>query len=152
MADAFVYVTYIRATPEKVWEALTRPEFTRLYWNGVSAESDWTRGSTWRLVFADGTLGDAGEVLEIDPPRRLVLSWRNEFMPELTAEGYSTASFEIEPREHAVKLTVTHQIDQDSSKLIKAVSGGWPGILSNLKTLLETGEPYDVSVYRPRAA
>ncbi len=152
MADSFVYVTFIRTTPEKLWEALTTPEFTRLYWGGVSAQSDWTRGSAWKLVFADGTVADAGEILEVDPPRHLAIRWRNEFRPELKAEGYSRASFDIEPAEGVVKLTVTHQIDRDGSKFIQAVSGGWPGILSNLKTLLETGEPYDLRVIKPKAA
>ena len=152
MTDAFVYVTYIRTTPEKLWAGLTKSEFTRLYWGGVSVECDWRKGSPWRLVFADGTLADAGEVLEIDPPRRLVLRWRNEFMPELKAEGDTRAVFELEPADGVVKLTVTHSMDREGSKMIKAVSNGWPGLLSNLKTLLETGEPYDVKVIRPKAA
>lgn len=152
MADAFVYVTYIKTTPEKLWEALTRPEFTRLYWGGVSVESGWSKGSPWRLVFADGTVADTGQVLEIDPPSRLVVEWRHEFMPELKAEGPSRATFEIEPAEGVVKLTVTHEIDRDGSKFIQAVSNGWPGILSNLKTLLETGAPYDSKVIQPKAA
>ena len=83
---------------------------------------------------------DAGEVLEIDPPRRLVLKWRNEFMPELKAEGSSRCAIELEPVDGAVKLTITHAIDRPDSKFIEAVSGGWPRILSNLKSLLETGE------------
>ena len=137
--DRFVYVTYIRATPEKVWDALTQPAFHRQYWFGMHIESDWTVGSPWRLLFEDGRTADAGEILEADPPRRLAISWRNEFRPELTAEGLARASFEIEPIDGTVKLTVVHEIDKEGSKLIEAVSGGWPRILSSLKSLLETG-------------
>ena len=139
MSDKFFYVTYIRTTPAKLWEALTTPEFTRAYWFGVTAESDWKPGSPWRLVFPDGRVADIGEVVEVDPPRRLVLKWRNEFMPELKAEGYSRATFTLEPEGDVVKLTVTHEIDRTGSKFIAAVSGGWPKILSSLKSLLETG-------------
>jgi uncharacterized protein YndB with AHSA1/START domain len=92
------------------------------------------------MVFADGTVGDAGEVLEIEKPKRLVLRWRNEFMPELRAEGYSRCAFDIEGNGNVTKLTVTHEIDKTGSKFIEAVSGGWPKVLSNLKSLLETGE------------
>src|SRR5581483_10468752 len=87
MASRFVYVTYIRSTPEKVWEALIKPEFTRQYWFGAHAASDWQTGSSWTLFGKDGKITDSGEVLEIDPPRRLVLKWRNEFVPEMKAEG-----------------------------------------------------------------
>ena len=93
-----------------------------------------------------------GEVLEADPPRRLAISWRNEFRPELTAEGFSRASFEIEATEDSVKLTVIHEIDREGSKLIEAVSGGWPRILSSLKSLLETGASLSREGTAPRAA
>jgi uncharacterized protein YndB with AHSA1/START domain len=85
----FVYVTYIRTTSEKLWEALTRPEFTRQFWYGAVPECEWKAGSPWRLMTPDGRVADAGEVLEADPPRRLVLSWRHEIMPEMKAEGFS---------------------------------------------------------------
>jgi uncharacterized protein YndB with AHSA1/START domain len=141
MADSrFVYVTYIRTSPAELWTALTNPEFTQKYWSGVRAESEWRAGSSWRLVFADGRVADTGEIVEADPPRRLVIKWRNEFRPELKEEGYSRCTMELEPLEGAVKLTVTHAIDRPQSKLIEAVSGGWPAVLSNLKSLLETGE------------
>lgn len=87
----------------------------------------------------DGKITDSGEVIEIEP-KRLVLKWRNEFRPELRAEGYSRCTIEIEQEGQAVKLTVMHEIDKPDSKLIEAVSGGWPRILSNLKSLLETGK------------
>jgi uncharacterized protein YndB with AHSA1/START domain len=143
MADAsstFVYVTFIRTTPERLWSALTSPEFTKQYWFGVHHDTDWKVGSSWQMVFPDGRIADTGEIVESDPPRRLVLKWRNEFRPELKAEGYSRCVIEIEPEDGAVKLTITHSIDRDGSQLIGAVSGGWPRILANLKSLLETGE------------
>jgi hypothetical protein len=82
----FVYVIYIRTTSEKVWEALTKPEFTRQIWAETWQESEWKKGSSWRLMIPDGRVGDTGEVLEIEPYEKLVLTWRNEFKPELKAE------------------------------------------------------------------
>jgi uncharacterized protein YndB with AHSA1/START domain len=141
--STFVYVTFIRSTPERVWSALTTPEFMRQYWFGMHCESEWKPGSPWKLVFTDGRLADAGEIVEADPPRRLVIKWRNEWKPEMKAEGYSLCTFEIEmvpgASPQAVKLSVTHGIDHPESAFIQAVSGGWPLILSNLKSLLETG-------------
>ena len=134
----FVYVTFIRSTQEKIWEALTTPEFMKQYW-GPTSDSDWKQGSPWNLKFADGRIGDTGEILESDPPNRLVIKWRNEFRPELKAEGFSRCTIELEPANGAVKLSITHTSETADSKLIHAVSGGWPRILSNLKSLLETG-------------
>jgi len=138
--SSFVYVTFIRTTPERLWEALISPEFTRQYWFGVHQESDWKPGSSWRLVFPDGRMADSGEVVEIEPSKRLVLKWRNEFMPELKSEGYSRCSIELEQLGGAVKLTIAHTMERAGSQFIEKVSGGWPRILSNLKSLLETGE------------
>ena len=138
-ASTFVYVTYIRTTPEQLWSALTSPEFTRQYWFGVHHESEWKAGASWKMIFSDGRVADTGEIVEIERPRRIVLRWRNEFRPELKEEGYSRCVVDIEPAGEAVKLTITHSIDRDGSKFIEAVSGGWPLILSNLKSLLETG-------------
>ncbi len=138
-ASQFVYVSYIRTTPEKLWEALTGAEFIKQYFFGVTFDTDWKPGSAWRMVHADGKVTDAGEVLEFTPPSRLALKWRNEFMPECTAEGYTHFVAEIEPYGDATKLSVTHSADVPDSNTIRAVSGGWPRILSNLKSLLETG-------------
>ena len=137
--SSFAYVTYIRTTPEELWAALTTPEFMKKYWFGMNIETDWKTGSLWKLVFPDGSVADTGEIAEIEKPRRLVLRWRNEFKPELHEEGYARCVMEIEPAGEVVKLTITHEIDRPVSKLIEAVSGGWPKILSSLKTLLETG-------------
>ena len=136
----FVYVTYIRTTPDRLWQALLKPEFTRRYWCETWQECEWKVGAAWRIMIPDGRVGDSGEVLEIDPPRRLVLSWRNEFQPDLHAEGYSRMTYELEPVGDSVKLTVIHEMDKPGSKLIEAVSGGWPHIFASLKSLLETGE------------
>ena len=140
----FVYVTFIRTTPDKLWEALTTPGFMQEYWFGMHCESAWTVGSPWRLVFTDGSIGDSGEIVEATPGKRLVIKWRNEWKPEMKAEGWSLCTMDIEPvpdaNPQAVKLSITHSMDRPDSQFIGAVSGGWPVILSNLKSLLETGE------------
>ena len=137
--STFVYVTYIRTTPEQLWSALTDAEFIKQYWFGMHCESRWTAGSPWKLLSADGQILDAGEIAEAEPPRRLVIRWQNQFRPELKAEGESLCTMELEPSGTAVKLSITHSIGREPSKFIEAVSGGWPKIISNLKSLLETG-------------
>lgn len=146
---SFVYVMYVRTTIEKLWDALTKPEYTRAYWFGVTQESEWTPGASWRTVFPDGSLGDSGEVVEIEKPKRLLLKWRHEFRPELRAEGYSRCLLELEPADEAVRLIVRHEMDKPDSKFITAISDGWPQILSSLKSLIETGEPLDRIAARP---
>jgi uncharacterized protein YndB with AHSA1/START domain len=143
MGSTFVYVTYIRATPRQVWDALLKPEFTSRYWFGVTMESGWQPGSPWKMLHADGSITDTGEVLEIDPPRRLVLKWRNE-LPAMKHEGYTRCTFAISAYGDQTRLEVVHEAESDNSKTIAAVSGGWPLVLSGLKTLLETGEALDV--------
>ena len=138
--STFVYVTYIRTTPEKLWSALTGDvEFMKQYWFGVQCESQWTPGSSWKMVSPDGGISDAGEIVEAEPPRRLVIRWVHEKKPELKAEGASLCTLELERSGTAVKLSITHTIEREPSNLISAVSGGWPKIISNLKSLLETG-------------
>ena len=146
--STFVYVTYIRTTPARLWSALTDDvEFMKQYWFGTCCESRWTPGSAWQMVQPGGTVSDAGEILEARPPRRLVIRWRHQTKPELQAEGESLCTLELERFGTAVRLSVTHTIERDPSKFIVAVSGGWPKILANLKSLLESGsvvlqEPY----------
>ena len=137
--STFVYVTYIRTTPEKLWSALTDVEFIQQYWFGMRCECRWTQGSAWKLVSGDGQVYDTGEIMEAEPPRRLVIRWQHQIKPELKAEGESLCTMELEPGGGAVKLTITHSIGCEPSKFIEAVSGGWPKIMSNLKSLLETG-------------
>ena len=149
--STFIYVTYIRTTQEKLWSALTTDsEFMKQYWFGVHCQSQWTPGSSWKMIHGDGQITDDGEIVESEPPRRLVIRWQHQSKPELKAEGHSLCTMELEPTGAAVKLSITHTIERDPSKLIAAVSGGWPKIVSNLKSLLETGsialdEPYPAS-------
>ena len=137
--STFVYVTYIRTTPEQLWSALTDAEFMKQYWFGMHCESRWTAGSPWQLVAGDGQVLDSGTIAEAEPPRHLVIRWQHQNKPELKAEGASLCTMELEPGAGAVKLSITHTIEREPSKFITAVSGGWPKIISNLKSLLETG-------------
>ena len=149
--STFVYLTYIRTTPEKLWSALTGDvEFMKQYWFGTHCESQWKAGSSWKHVSGDGQILDTGKIVEAEPPRRLVIRWQNQNKPELKAEGESQCTMELEPSGTAVKLSITHTIERDPSKLILGVSGGWPKVISNLKSLLETGsivlpEPYPIA-------
>lgn len=136
----FIYTIYIKTTPQKLWDALTNPEFIKQYWLGSHCESSWKAGSAWKLSFPDGQIADAGEIVESVPSKCLVIKWRNEWNPDFKAEGYSRCTFNIESVDGATRLTVTHGLDKESSKLIEAVSSGWPTVLSNLKSLLETGK------------
>src|SRR5215813_6686366 len=105
--STFVYVTYIRTTPEKLWSALTADaEFMKQYWFGSHCESEWTTGSSWKLV--DGN----GQVLDAVPPRRLVIRWQHQSKPELEAEGASLCTMELERSSTAVKLSITHTIER----------------------------------------
>jgi uncharacterized protein YndB with AHSA1/START domain len=137
--STFVYVTYIRTTPEKLWSALTDAEVMKQYWFGVHCESQWTAGSSWKLVYPDGRNTDAGEIVEAEPPRRLVIRWQHQDKPELKAEGESHCTMELRSSGPAVKLSITHTIERAPSNFIAAVSGAWPMVISNLKSLLETG-------------
>jgi len=136
----FVYVTYIRTTTERLWRALLDPEFTRQYWAETWQDCEWQPGASWKLMIPDGRVGDSGEVVEIVPQKRLVLTWKNEFMPELRGEPPTRLTCELEQQGESVKLTLIHESGEPGSKLVDAVSNGWPHILSSLKTLLETGE------------
>ena len=137
----FIYVTYIRSTMEKVFDALMKPEFTKRYWSGTTQVSDWKKGAPWAIFTPDGRKFDDGEVLEIDPPKKLSVTWRHLNAPQMTAEGFSRLTYVLEQQGSVVKLTLTHEIDVENSKLIGAVSTGWPAVMAGLKTLLETGEP-----------
>ena len=150
--DQFIYVTYIRTTPEKLWKALIEPEFTRRFWCNTTQESEWKPGASWKILMPDERVADSGEVVEIEPNRRLVLKWRNEFRPELKAEGYSRMTYELEKEGNSVKLTLIHEIEKEGSKFIEAVSTGWPHILASLKSLLETGESLEETREWPREA
>ena len=141
---SFVYVTYIRSTPEKVFEAITKPEIARRYW-GHENVSDWKPGSTWKHVRADEqhAVELVGKVVEIAPPTRLVITWANASQADDPA-GYSRVSFDIAPYEEMVRLTVTHDELEAGSGMAKGIQHGWPIVLSSLKSLLETGQGFDV--------
>ncbi|MGE5616848.1 MAG: SRPBCC family protein [Bacillota bacterium] len=152
--STYVYVSYIRTTPEKLWKALTDAQFIEQYWFGMRGESEWKAGSPWKLVAADGRVWDSGEIVEAEPPRRLVIRWHHRMKPELEAEGPTLCTMELQPEAGSVKLTITHTIEREASKVITAVSGGWPKVISNLKSLLETGsialrEPYPAQAVTP---
>jgi uncharacterized protein YndB with AHSA1/START domain len=138
MNDKFVYVTYIRTTPDKLWDALLKPEFQRQWFWGTTLLSDWKKGSPWKMVKGDGTLDTTGKIVDIDKGHKLVMTWANESFPELKAEGASQVSFEMVQKGDIMQLTVVHEIAREKSKLIEKVSGGWPMVLSSLKTMLET--------------
>src|SRR5262245_1057534 len=126
---AFVYVTYIATTPEKLWAALTRGELTKQYWYDRRIESDWKVGSPVKFFDGDSNnLPGSGVVLESDPPRRLVYSFRVEFEPEAREKGYSRVSFTIEPHEGMAKLTLVHD-ELPDEQTVAAYREGWAPIL-----------------------
>ena len=144
----FNYVTYIRTTPEKLWHALIDPEFTRRYWVETWQESDWEKGSSWRIMIPDGRGGQ----------------WRNPGNRQAPSIGHLVAeriptrrlrlrflrcTYTIEPLIDCVKFTLTHEMDICPSKLINKVSNGWPIILSSLKSLLETGKALEQTSHWP---
>jgi uncharacterized protein YndB with AHSA1/START domain len=138
-----VYHIFIKATAVQIWDAITRPELTSLYFHGSRVETTGETGSAIRYYAPDGsTLWGDEKVLESDPPRLLVVSWRSLFDPELAVEQPSRVSWEIESQEGGLsKLTVTHDRLEGSPKTAQSVAGGWMFILSGLKTVLETGKP-----------
>ena len=138
---SYVYVTYIHATPEKIWTAITDREISRQYWH--ANVSDWKAGSRWEHQNRDGSneVFIAGTVIESEPPRRLVIGWAN---PANIAdpEKVSRVTFVIEPLEEGVvRLTVTHAELEAGSDMEKGITRGWPLVLSSLKSWLETGKP-----------
>ena len=135
----FVYVTYIETTPERLWDALTESDFTKLYWFGTEVQSDWKVGSPFALV-TNGTTTDIGEILESDPPRRLSYTFKHVRDPAMSKERASKVALTLQPFGKLVKLTLTHEDFAEGSLLLDGISRGWPAILSALKSLLEKGE------------
>jgi len=134
-----VFEIYIKTTPERLWEAITDSEMRALYTFGVGITSDWAPGSRYEAVHPQApTPISAGENLEVDPPRRLVQSFTAMWSEDVKREGTSRVTWEIEPVRDSCRLTVTH--DQLRADANAEIYGGWPQILSGLKTLLETGE------------
>jgi uncharacterized protein YndB with AHSA1/START domain len=154
----FVYTTYIKTTPEDLWRALTEPAFMRRYW-GITIDTDWEPGSTMTWQNGGTSQSDPEQVvLEADPYRRLAYAWHaftpvwnttvglsDEVLAKVAAEPRSHVSFDIEPHGELVKLTVVHDNFEPGSQVAEMVSGGWPKVLSSLKTLLETGTAQPVT-------
>jgi uncharacterized protein YndB with AHSA1/START domain len=166
---SFVYTTYIRSTPERVWQALTDPAFTERYW-GVAFDSEWKPGSSMTLHQWGLTIADPDQVvLESEPYRRLAYTWHTftpewqaqaaervgfskELLEQVAAEPRSRVAFEIEDLGEFVKLTVTHEGFEPGSQVLETISQGWPHVLSSLKTMLETGETLSESQARAASA
>jgi uncharacterized protein YndB with AHSA1/START domain len=134
----FVYVTYIATTPEKLFRALTSKEATNQYWFGNAATSDWRVGSPIEF-HREGKLVLQGKILENAPPRRLSYTFHPVHDAEMGDEPASRVVFDIEQQKSQIKLTVTHDNLKDGGKVITSISNGWPLVLSNLKSFLETG-------------
>jgi DNA-binding transcriptional ArsR family regulator/uncharacterized protein YndB with AHSA1/START domain len=151
---AFVYTTYIRTTPERLWQALTDPAFTRRYWE-TEFKTDWAEGSPMTWDNHGVLISDPEQVVLVsDPYRRLSyfwhtftpelaarFGWDQDFLAKLAAERRSKVTFDIEPATQGVKLTVIHDGFEPGSAVAESVSGGWPQVIASLKTLLETGDP-----------
>jgi uncharacterized protein YndB with AHSA1/START domain len=133
-----VFEIYIKTTPERLWEAITSSEMRQKYTFGVGISSDWTPGSSYQAAHPSGVDISEGENLEVDPPHRLVQSFNALWSDDVKAEGTSRVTWDIEPVGDSCRLTVTH--DQMRESTNAEIYGGWPQILSGLKTLLETGE------------
>jgi uncharacterized protein YndB with AHSA1/START domain len=138
-----VYSVFIRATPDEVWDAITKPEFTTKYFFGSSVESTWEVGAPLEGWAADHSMQLVdGKILESERPRLLRHSWRALYDPETAAEQHSRVTWEIEEQDGGLtKLTVVHDELEAAPKTAASVAGGWMYVLSGLKTLLETGEP-----------
>ena len=135
-----VYTLFIRSTPKKTWDAITKPEFTRQYWGNLANVSDWKKGSKWEHVTKENEAWIVGKVTESAPPKRLVLTWAD---PD-NLKDESRVTFEIEPVEDMVCLTVTHDNFKTGSEMAEKVAFGWPRVLSSLKTFLETGKGLNI--------
>lgn len=148
---SFVYVTYIKSTPQKVFEAITRPDIAKRYW-GHENVSDWKQGSTWEHIRANDerTVELVGKVVEISPPTRLVITWANASQANDPTQ-YSRVTFGIEEYDTMVRLTVTHDELEVGSGMAKGVSQGWPAVLSSMKSFLETGSGIDLFA-KPKSA
>ncbi|WP_245580165.1 ArsR/SmtB family transcription factor [Arthrobacter castelli] len=149
---SYVYVTYIRASAEQVWQALTDADLTARYW-GHANISDWQPGSTWehRRVDGSGVIDVTGQVVEAEPPTRLVITFDDAPDPESPREP-SVVTFLVEPHQDIIRLTVTHE-NLPTQEMLNGISDGWPAVLANLKSLLETGQvlpqaPWEMSPAR----
>lgn len=134
----FVYVTYIAAPPEKVWEALTKPDISEKYWFGYRVQADGKAGDRMTAFSPAGKQAHDDPIIESDPPRRLVYGWQPLYK-EMAGERPSRVTFELEALKGQTRLTVTHDEFDEGSKIFGLISKGWPAVLSSLKSFLETG-------------
>jgi uncharacterized protein YndB with AHSA1/START domain len=150
----FVYVIYIAAPPEKVWEALTMPDISEKYWFGYRVAADGKPGDRMRAMSPAGKLAHDDPILESDPPRRLVYGWKPLYK-DLPDERASRVTFELAPFKGQTRLTVIHDEFEESSRIFEMISKGWPAVLSSMKSFLETGsglEPSWTEAEQRRAA
>ncbi|MFN3238148.1 MAG: SRPBCC family protein [Pseudomonadales bacterium] len=140
-----VSVIYIKADPDTVWEGITSAEFTRRYFHNTDIESNWGPGDEVTFYNQDRTIAVTGQILEASKPARLSYSWQVHYNPDAAKESPSRVTFILEPVEDATRLTLIHDEFPDGSVLPEQINAGWPAILSNLKTLLETDEVMAVS-------
>jgi uncharacterized protein YndB with AHSA1/START domain len=145
-----VYNIFIRSTAQKVWDALTQSAFTTQFFFGRTVESDWSKGSSWRLLFPDGRIDVDGVVLESDAPRVLKVTWRVAWLDDPDPPGPALVTYEIQQHGEIVQLTMTqHTESAIPRKYVKAGQMGWGAILSSLKSMLETGKALDIQMKRP---
>jgi uncharacterized protein YndB with AHSA1/START domain len=135
----FVYVTYIAASPERVWEALTRPDVSERYWFGYRVQADGRAGGRMTAIDPAGRKVHDDPILESEPPRRLVYGWKPLYK-DLPDERPSRVTFVLEPFKGQTRLTVTHDDFDEGSKILPMTAKGWPAVLSSLKSFLETGK------------
>jgi uncharacterized protein YndB with AHSA1/START domain len=145
LKPAFIYISYIETTPEKLWQALTSSEFTTRYWWDTQLISDWKVGSSIALVLK-GKTTDVGEIVEADRPRRLAYTFHPILNERALKERPSRVTFVLEPFGNLVKLSLTHEGFAGDSVVYDGISKGWPAIMSSLKSLLETGKPLDIPI------
>jgi uncharacterized protein YndB with AHSA1/START domain len=145
LKPAFIYISYIKTSPEELWEALTNSAFTTRYWWDTSLISDWKVGSPISLVLK-GKTTDVGEILIADRPRRLAYTFHHILNEAALKERPSRVTFTLEPYGELVKLTLTHEGFAGDSVVHDGISKGWPAILSSLKSLLETGKALDIPI------
>jgi len=145
-----VYITYIRTSPQKVWDALTQSVFTKQFFFGRTIESDWKQGSPWRLIMPDGKTDVAGKILISDPPRKLQVTWVVEWLDDAPKEP-AIITYDIEQAGDLVKLTMTQHTDAKiPRKYLEGGKQGWAAILSSLKSLLETGQALTIKMGPPQ--
>jgi uncharacterized protein YndB with AHSA1/START domain len=140
----FVYVIYIAASPEKVFEALTKPDITEKYWFGFRVDATAKAGAIFTARSPGGENFDKGIILESDPPRRLAYTWHPQY-DDVKHERASRVSFDIEPFKGQVRLTIVHDDFEPGSKVFESINQGWPAVLSSLKSFLENGRLSDSS-------